>query len=253
MLISVGYNKLRESTQYKTKYFKEEKIAYFVGSMMAGIFVGLCMITILVMAGMMDNFAGIKILQGISFAAALSLVVFAGAELFTGNVFVMTAGVALKEIKIIDAVSLCIYCYFGNLAGSILIAALFLGTGYLQGPVLEAAHLAMNAKINPGFWELLVRGILCNMLVCAGVWCMYRLQSESSKLIMIFWCIYLFVICGFEHSIANMTLFSLETMNGVSRDDFISMLINLAATTTGNIIGGMALSLGYFIIARKTM
>ena len=253
MLISVGYNKLRESTQYKMNFYKTEKAAYFVGSMMAGIFVGLCMITILVMAGMMDNFAGIKILQGVSFAAALSLVVFAGAELFTGNVFVMTAGVALKEVRIRDAILLCIYCYIGNLAGSILIAALFLGTGYLQGPVLEAAHLAMSAKTEPMFWELLVRGILCNLLVCAGVWCMYRLQSESSKLIMIFWCIYLFVICGFEHSIANMTLFSLEAMNGVSREDFIAMLINLGATTTGNIIGGMALSLGYFIISKKTL
>jgi len=234
-------------------FFKNEKLAYFVGSMMAGIFVGLCMITILVMAGMMDNFAGIKILQGVSFAAALSLVVFAGAELFTGNVFVMTAGIALKEVKVIDAVFLCIYCYIGNLVGSILIAALFLGTGYLQGPVLEAAHIAMNAKIEPEFWELFVRGILCNMLVCAGVWCMYRLQSESSKLIMIFWCIYLFVICGFEHSIANMTLFSLETMNGVSTADFVGMLINLGATTTGNIVGGMTLSLGYFIISKKTL
>jgi len=253
MLISSGYNKLRESTQYKLNFCKTEKIAYFVASMMAGIFVGLCMITILVMAGMMDNFAGVKILQGVSFAAALSLVVFAGAELFTGNVFVMSAGVALKETKVKDAIFLCLYCYIGNLAGSILIAALFLGTGYLQGPVLEAAHVAMSAKTQPMFWELLVRGILCNMLVCAGVWCMYRLQSESGKLIMIFWCIYLFVICGFEHSIANMTLFSLEAMNGVSAEDFTAMLINLAATTTGNIIGGMALSLGYFVISKKTL
>jgi len=253
MLISVGYNKLRESTQYKMNFYKKERSAYFVGSMMAGIFVGLCMITILVMAGMMDNFAGLKILQGISFAAALSLVVFAGAELFTGNVFVMTAGLALKEIKLKDAICLCIFCYIGNLAGSILIAALFLGTGYLHGPVLEAAHAAMNAKTEPMFWELFVRGILCNLLVCAGVWCMYRLQSESSKLIMIFWCIYLFVICGFEHSIANMTLFSLEVMSGVGIDEILGMLKNLGATTSGNIIGGMALSLGYFIISKKTL
>jgi len=252
-MISIGYNKLRESTNYKVNFYKKEKVGYFVASMMAGVYVGLCMITILVMAGMMDNFAGIKILQGVSFAAALSLVIFAGAELFTGNVFVMTAGVVLKEVKPKDAVGLCAYCYIGNLAGSILIAALFLGTGYLQGPVLEAAHAAMNAKTGPMFWELLVRGVLCNLLVCAGVWCMYRLQNESSKLIMIFWCIYLFVVCGFEHSIANMTLFSLETMNGVSQKDLIGMLINLGATTSGNILGGMALSIGYWVIAKKTL
>jgi len=253
MHISVGYNKLRDSTKYKVNFCYNEKAGYFVASMMAGVFVGLCMITILVMAGMMDNFAGIKVLQGVSFAAALSLVVFAGAELFTGNVFVMTAGVALKEVKISKAIWLCVYCYIGNLAGSILIAALFLGTGYLQGPVLEAAYAAMSAKTEPGFLELLVRGILCNLLVCAGVWCMYRLQSESSKLIMIFWCIYLFVVCGFEHSIANMTLFSLEVMNGVSGDVLGKMLANLGAVTLGNIIGGMALSLAYWVISKKTL
>ena len=252
-MVEVGYRLLGPASEKKVKLFKEEKVAYFVSCMMAGIYVGLCMITILVMAGAMDNFAGIKILQGVSFAAALSLVVFAGSELFTGNIFVMTAGVMQKSVKPCDAVKLCAYCYVGNLAGSILIAALFLGTGYLQGPVLEAAHTAMYSKTDPSFGELFVRGILCNVLVCAAVWCMYRLQSESAKLIMVFWCIYLFVVCGFEHSIANMTLFSMETMAGVNAATFSLMLVNMAAATVGNILGGMGLSLAYWIIARKSL
>jgi len=168
-------------------------------------------------------------------------------------VFVMTAGVIHKTVKPLDAVKLCSFCYFGNMAGSILISALFLGTGYLQGPVLEAAHSAMYSKTEPFFGELFVRGILCNILVCVAVWCMYRLQSESSKLVMIFWCIYLFVVCGFEHSIANMTLFSMETMAGVNAATFGRILTNLGATTAGNIFGGMALSFAYWSIAKKTV
>ena len=252
-MISAEYKLVGAAAEKKVKFFKEDKGAYFVSSMMAGIYVGLCMITILVMAGALDNFAGIKILQGISFAAALSLVVFAGAELFTGNVFVMTAGIAQKTVKPLDGVLLCAYCYLGNLAGSVLIAALFLGTGYLQGPVLEAAHAAIYSKTNPLFWELFVRGILCNVLVCAAVWCMYRLQNEGSKLVMIFWCIYLFVVCGFEHSIANMTLFSMETLSGVKVLTFSGMLVNLGAVTAGNTLGGIALSLAYWSIAKKAL
>jgi len=252
-MINIDYKLVESAAEKKVNFFKKEKGAYFISSMMAGVYVGLCMITILVMAGAMDNFAGIKILQGVSFAAALSLVVFAGAELFTGNVFVMTAGVIHKTVKLADAIALCAFCYLGNFLGSILIAALFLGTGYLQGPVLEAAHTAMYSKTEPVFFELFVRGILCNILVCAAVWCMYRLQGESSKLVMIFWCIYVFVVCGFEHSIANMTLFSMETMAGVDMYIFNRMLLNLVATTTGNIIGGIALSLAYWSIARKTV
>ena len=250
-MVSIEYSNVGLAAEKKMAFYKEEKGAYFVSSMLAGVYVGLCMITILVMAGAMDNFAGIKILQGVSFAAALSLVVFAGAELFTGNVFVMTAGVAQKKVRSIDAVKLCAYCYFGNLAGSIVVAALFLGTGYLQGPVLEAAHQAMYSKTEPLFMELFVRGILCNVLVCAAVWCMYRLQSEAGKLVMIFWCIYLFVVCGFEHSIANMSLFSMETMAGVDAAIFARMLVNLGATTAGNVLGGTLLSLAYWAIVRK--
>jgi len=245
------YGLLLPVIEKKTRFFREKKGAYFISSMLAGVYVGLCMITILVMAGALDTFAGIKILQGVSFAAALSLVVFAGAELFTGNVFTMTAGVTQKVIKPFEAIKLCAYCYLGNFAGSILIAALFLWTGYLQGAVLEAAHAAMYSKTYPTFGELFVRGILCNVLVCAAVWCAYRMKSESGKLIIIFWCIYLFVVSGFEHSIANMTLFSLETMAGVGADNVTRMVINLVAVTLGNIVGGIALSLAYWCISRK--
>jgi len=246
----LGYDHLRSAAEKKVNLYKSGKGAYFVYSMLAGIYVGICMITIMVMAGTLDNFAGIKILQGVSFAAALSLVIFAGAELFTGNVFIMVTGVMQKTVLKRDAIGLCALCYIGNLAGSILIAGLFLGTGYMQGPVLEAVNLTLNAKINPLFIELLIRGILCNMLVCAAVWCMYRMNSEGGKLIMIFWCIYLFVVCGFEHSIANMSVFSLETMVGVDSARFGGMMVNLLATTIGNTIGGSALALAYWPVAK---
>ncbi|MCL2069060.1 MAG: formate/nitrite transporter family protein [Oscillospiraceae bacterium] len=250
-MFGAEYNTVAAAAEKKVRFYKGDKTAYFVSSMIAGICVGICMITILVMAGMMVGFAGIKILQGVSFAAALSLVIFGGADLFTGNVFVMTAGVVRGTVSRRDAFGLCTLCYIGNFAGSALIAILFLWTGYLQGAVLTEAANAVYAKTTPMFGELLVRGILCNMLVCAAVWCAYKLQSESAKLIMIFWCIYLFVVCGFEHCIANMTLFSMGFM--VSVDKAPPMAVNLLATTLGNIIGGWLLSVAYWVIGRKTV
>ena len=253
-MVSIEFNSLSESAEKKIKFYTDDKISYFISSMLAGIYVGICMITILVMAGMLNDFAGIKILQGVSFAAALSLVVFAGADLFTGNVFVMAAGIMLKTVKPGPALRLCGFCYLGNFAGSFLVAALFWGTGYLKDYVLLAATNSIAAKTSPLYGELFVRGILCNILVCAAVWCVYRLKSESAKLILIFWSIYLFVICGFEHCIANMTLFSLGFMS--SGADGINslglMLKNLAATTPGNILGGVMLALAYWSISRKS-
>jgi nitrite transporter NirC len=251
-MINIGYDLLSSAAEKKISFFKADKLAYFVLSMLAGVYVGLCMITILILASMFPDFIGIKLLQGFSFAAALSLVVFAGAELFTGNVFVMVAGVKCGTVNRRDAFNLCTFCYIGNFAGSVLIAAFFLGTGYLKGAVLDAANYSIMAKTNPNFAELLIRGILCNILVCAAVWCVYRLKSESGKLIAIFWCIYLFVVCGFEHSIANMTLFSMKsmTLNGIAL--IPQMSVNLLATTIGNILGGVMLSLAYWMVGRNT-
>jgi formate/nitrite transporter FocA (FNT family) len=50
-----------------------------------------------------------------------------------------------------------------------------------------------------------------------------------------------------------MTLFSMEIMAGVDLDTFARILKNLAATTMGNIVGGMALSFAYWSIARKAL
>lgn len=253
-MIDIGYSILGEAAKKKVDFFRGDKAGYFISSALAGVYVGICMILILVMAGLFSDFSGLKILQGASFAAALSLVVFAGAELFTGNVFVMTAGISMGLVKPRDAVKLCSFCYLGNLAGSVFIAALFLGTGYLQGKVVIEAAYAIYFKTSPLFLELFFRGVLCNLLVCLAVWCVYRLKSESGKLIIIFWCIYLFVVSGFEHSIANMTLFSLGIMTGgYDMTGIIGILVNLIATTSGNILGGAMLALAYWAIARKSL
>jgi len=255
ILIYNGYDLVVSAAQKKVGFYKTDKIAYFVSSMLAGIYVGLCVIATLIMAGMLQDFVGLKILQGASFAAALSLVVFAGAELFTGNVFVMTAGIARKKVRLRDGAGLCTLCYIGNFAGSALIALLFKGTGYLRADLLMATVDTIIVKTSPGFDSLLIRGLFCNLLVCAAVWSVYRMKSESGKLIIIFWAIYLFVICGFEHSVANMTLFTLGAQTGAGvlgqSFTFAAMWANLGAVTVGNIIGGIALSLAYWSISRK--
>jgi nitrite transporter NirC len=206
------------------------------------------------MAGALVDFAGISIIQGASFAAALSLVVFAGAELFTGNIFVMLAGIKLGTVKPRDAWALCTFCYFGNLAGSILVALLFCGTGFMRGSVWAETISLIKNKTDPYAGQLLVRGILCNVLVCLAVWCVYRMKSESGKLVMIFWCIYLFFVCGFEHCIANMTLFGLGVLGrGEGLASLGLIFMNLAMSTIGNIIGGLGLSYAYWVIGRKTV
>ena len=247
------YRMVKAAAVKKINFYKKEKASYFVSSLLAGFFVGICMIAIQAAAAMLAGFHGIRIIQGVTFSAALSFIVFAGADLFTGNIFIITAGVMQKAVKTSDAVLLCAFCYIGNFAGSALIGSLFWAAGLLQGAALEAVYAAVLSKTSPHFPELFVRGILCNIMVCLAVWCMFRMKSETGKLIMIFWCIFIFIICGFEHSIANMTLFSIAAISGAGAALFNKMLINLTAATAGNIIGGMMLAFAYWFIAKKAL
>ena len=100
---------------------------------------------------------------------------------------------------------------------------------------------------------LLLKGILCNTLVCMAVWCSIKLKSDSGKLIMVFWCIFTFMICGFEHSVANMTTMAVGLMNaGDAAVNVGGYIYNLFFVTVGNMIGGvLVVALPYHFIAKE--
>ena len=69
---------------------------------------------------------------------------------------------------------------------------------------------------------------------------------------MIFWCLFAFITSGFEHSIANMTIFSAAlfypAVEGVNMAGFVH---NLLWVTFGNMVGGCALGAVYYLLGRK--
>jgi len=44
------------------------------------------------------------------------------------------------------------------------------------------------------------------------------MTSDAAKCIVIFWCLYAFIASGFEHSVANMTLFGIALPCPASAD-----------------------------------
>ena len=237
----------------KVAFLKNNPLGYFIASMLAGAFVGFGVLLVFSIGGMMSGVPYTKVIMGSSFGVALSLVIIAGAELFTGNNMVMVSGVLKKTITMLDAIKLWVLCWIGNLVGSILIALLFYWAGLASGNVGEFIASSAQAKMEVAFLPLLVRGILCNILVCLAVWCGFRCKSESGKLIMIFWCLFVFITAGFEHSIANMTLLSISLLSPMSATVSIAgFLYNLAVVTLGNMIGGIVfVALPYYMISNK--
>ena len=234
------FNAAAAASQTKYKLLKNDFGAYLMLSMMAGIFVGFGILLVFTISGQLEGAGYSKVIMGATFSVALALVVMAGGELFTGNNFVMTAGLLNKNVTLKETSYLWLVCWVGNLLGAILLAVIYSLTGLCSGATLDAMTAATVTKVTLSPAMLLSRGILCNVLVCLAVWCGFKMKSESGKLIMIFLCILTFFTTGFEHSVANMTLLSLALIN--SFDDaaitFGSCLYNLIIVTIGNMIGG---------------
>ena len=241
---------LGDTAVSKVNQYQTSKSRYFILTMMGGFFLGLGIILIFTIGGLFEStsFAGTKMVMGATFGIALSLVLMAGADLFTSNNMIMTIGTLTKKTTWYETIHIWLFSYIGNFAGAILIAALFFYSGLATGGTADFMTKAAADKMNAPFMELLFRGILCNILVCLAVWCSFKLKEETAKLLVIFWCLFAFITSGFEHSIANMSLLSIALM--IPHPETVSMIglvANLVPVTIGNIIGGaLFIGAGYW-------
>lgn len=234
------FENVSNAAKTKVNFLKSNFCGYLLHSVLAGMYIGFGILLIFTIGGMLNGSPATKVIMGASFGVALSLVVIGGAELFTGNNLVMSAGLFNKKIKLSDAIYLWIVCWIGNAIGSVLLAVLYKLSGLGTDAVAKFMANGAYAKMSATPVELLVRGILCNILVCLAVWCGFRTKSDSAKLIMIFWCLFAFITTGFEHSIANMTLLTIGLLTpegtGVTLGGWF---YNLGLVTVGNMIGGI--------------
>ncbi len=182
-----------------------------------------------------------KLISGMLFPSGLIMVVFSGAELFTGNC--LLAGPLLRrKIGVGGCARNLVAVYLGNCVGSVLFAALCLVSGMYAfggGALGEAAVAAARAKMSLGFGAAFVRGVLCNVLVCMAVMFAVSGKSAAGKAIGAFVPVAVFVIAGFEHSIANAYYLPLGMLLDPSLT-FAGLLRNMIPVTLGNLVGGCA-------------
>ncbi|HVX19449.1 MAG TPA: formate/nitrite transporter family protein [Acidimicrobiales bacterium] len=236
-------------------------LRYLASSALAGAFIGVAVILLLMVSAPLINghSASTKLVQGSVFGVALTLVVFAGAELFTGNNMVMVIGMVAKRIKTAQLVGVWVASLVGNLIGSVAFAALVNGSGILDsgatpgkaGPAHAALASIVAGKDHLTGGQVFLRAVLCNFLVCLAMWMAARATSDAAKLICLWWALLAFIASGFEHSIANMTVLSLAAFSGDGH--WHSLWNNLVWSVPGNIVGGGALvGLAYAYIGRST-
>ncbi len=192
------------------------------------------------------------------FPVGLMLVVVGGAELFTGNCL-MTLPTLNRDISLGGLFRNLIFAYLGNFVGAALIAWLATQSGLYSlynGALGEAAIKAGVMKASLPFFEALARGVLCNVLVCGAVWMAAGAKSAPGKMMAAFFPVMLFVLCGFEHSVANMfylpAALLLKGMPAFAQVEAGALTItsalvnNLLPVTLGNMLGGGALTAAYY-------
>jgi formate/nitrite transporter len=223
-------------------------------AMLGGAFIGLgALYYVIVRSDPTLGYAAKQVLGGGVFCLGLVMVVVAGAELFTGNNLLVMAraqglissGQVLRNWTIV---------LFGNLVGAVGLAVLvyFADHAAMNDGEIGYAYLKIAAgKASLPFWTAFFRGVLCNALVCLGVWMSMAGRSVTDKVIALVFPISAFIAAGFEHSVANLYFFSMALLlePAVGAVMVPDMVRNLVAVVLGNAIGGGVLvGLVYYLI-----
>lgn len=242
----------------KVTFFRH-RWAYIVYSIIAGSFCSLGMAfaysvgsAFYVTPGAQEMY---RLAVGITFSLSFTLITFAGCELFTSNVFVMSIGALGRSVRMRDAAALLCLCYCANFLGAALMGLLFAGTGLLDGATGQLLLKSAAAKASVAFMPGLFRGVMCNILVCLGYWAMSKTKSDVAKLIIIVWVVAGFVTPGYEHSIANAGIFTMAfaVPTGLEASGLTTggVAANLIPVTLGNLLGGALVALAYWVSGKK--
>ncbi|OFV71375.1 MULTISPECIES: formate/nitrite transporter family protein [Acetobacterium] len=187
------------------------------------------------------------------FPVGLMLVVICGAELFTGN-NLMTLSLFKKEITVGAMLRNWGVVWAANLVGSVLLAYLMSQSG-LYGEAMTAKAIGIaEAKCAIPLMPVIIRAIFCNMLVCLAVWMQSGAKDIIGKIFAIWFPIMLFVLSGFEHSVANMFFIPMGIFCGADVTWAQAFLNNILPVTLGNIIGGAVIipACYHFTYAKKS-
>ncbi|MBN1630210.1 MAG: formate/nitrite transporter family protein [Thermoleophilia bacterium] len=173
-----------------------------------------------------------QLLFGSVFSVGLMMVVIGGSELFTGNNMFMMVGALEGTTTWRSLWKNWAVVWVTNLVGALILVMIIYGAfyatgdgaGLFKGGIGAKALAVAKAKVELTFWSALLRGILCNWLVCMAVWLALASKDVIGKIFSCFFPIMAFVTMGMEHSVANMFFIPMGLM--VSDNETI---LNVAA------------------------
>lgn len=236
------HERISQLAANKVAFLDRSLGGYLVLSILAGVYLGFGIALIFSVGGPLAAGGSpfVKLVMGVSFGVALTLVIFAGSELFTGNNMVGVIGGLSRTVTWSQVAQLNLWSWVGNLLGSLGLAWIVIESGVFgKGPAVELIEKAAAVKMSLPAWELFLRGILCNWLICLAVWMAGRTTNDAAKIMLIFWCLFAFIGTGFEHSIANQSLLGMALfLPHAEAVSWAGFAYNQLFVALGNMVGG---------------
>ena len=206
----------------------------FLYAVMAGFCIGLGGTVFL---RLKDAFPGGNVVGAFFFAIGLFAICTRGYNLFTGKACYLFDNPWPGYI--IDLLVI----WLGNLAGTMLIAAMERLTGICgaESGINVTAQALVEGKMNATCLSLFLLGFLCNVCIFAAVNGYANNPHELGKYLAIFLGVTVFIVCGMEHSVADMYYWA---VSGTLSDAPGQSLLRLVVISLGNVAGGLFLRLG---------
>lgn len=187
----------------------------FLKSLMAGLSISIGGYAFL----MTDN----RRLGALLFSIGLFLVCSMGYNLFTGKICYLHTGYQYT-------VGFMVMVLCGNFISTFIMGKI---TRLLNPKLIEVANDICGNKLAEG-WRVVLLGIFCNLLIYYAVENYNHQTDRITANIGVIFCVVIFIICGFEHCVANMYYFSVADFNP-------ACIWYLALNVVGNAIGGIGI------------
>lgn len=167
-----------------------------------------------------------RVIGAVFFGVGLYTIVLNGLFLYTGKVGYL---ISAKDKK--AYILQLIFTWLGNFAGTALAAAAISATRIRN--LRRTAEVICKTKLADTPHSILILAVFCGILMYVAV---DGFREKGNPLIL-FFCVTVFILCGFEHCIANMFYFSLAGAWS------LRAVIYLLLMTLGNSVGGILLPL----------
>ena len=159
------------------------------------------------------------------FSIGLLMICMYGMNLYTGKI----GYVLINKFNYVYELLLSL---LGNFMGTFLVARMILYTRVAK--IGERALAMSSVKLNDNLLSIFVLSIFCGMLMYIAVNNYKKSTNEIGKYIGIFMCVMVFILCGFEHCVANMYYFSVAC--AWSWKTLLYLLVMVAGNSAGSII-----------------